>query len=96
MKDYISEECCEGLSHLEKAYRRGYHQGFVVGRNQPDVTEQEVRYWRHSDDNTCPPGSMMEGVKRDFKRPLDQLLSDLPLQKDEFDSMGEYKPIVDS
>lgn len=46
----------------EEAYRRGYHQGYCAAKNT-DVSEEEIRIWRHGSDNVAPPGSSMAGFK---------------------------------
>ena len=42
----------------EEAYRRGYSQGFMAGRNT-ETTWDEIMRWRHidTDEKSCPPGS---------------------------------------
>ena len=87
-KEYgvIYTEKENNMNEIEEAYKRGYHHGFVFGRTQPDVTENEVRNWRYSNDDICPPGSPMEGISR---RPssFEDALNSLPLSKDEFDNI---------
>lgn len=46
----------------EEAYRRGYSQGFIAARRNPELDWNEVYAWRHGNQDTCPPGSQMEGV----------------------------------
>ncbi len=77
------------IDPIDEAYRRGYHHGFITGRTQPDVTENEIRLWRYSDDKICPPGSPMEGVSRDMKRPFQDMINDLPLSNEELENMEE-------
>ncbi len=42
------------LSQEELAYRRGFHQGFVAARHNPNVTENEIRTWRNSIQDNIP------------------------------------------
>lgn len=49
------------FSEKEESYRRGYSQGFLAARKNPDISIQEVYAWRNSDDETAPPGSCFEG-----------------------------------
>lgn len=44
----------------EEAYRRGYSQGFYAARTRSDVDYEIVYAWRHSEEQTCPPGSGFE------------------------------------
>ncbi len=48
------------IDEEELVFRRGYHHGFCVARNRPDVTEKQIHDWRHSEKNPqWPPGSPM-------------------------------------
>lgn len=48
------------ITEEEVSFRRGYHHGFCVAQNRPDVTEKQIHDWRHSEENTqWPPGSPM-------------------------------------
>lgn len=69
----------DALTENDHSYRAGYHHGFITGRTQRDITEKEVRNWRYSDENICPPGSPMEGVVRNSKKTIFEAISDLPL-----------------
>lgn len=61
MKTFIEEEVVVNFSQEELAYRRGYSQGFLAARENPDLTVQQIYDWRHSFDQTAPPGSCFEG-----------------------------------
>lgn len=49
------------FSKEEEAYRRGFSHGFVEGRSDSDITQQEVMSWRYSNDETGAPGSFLQG-----------------------------------
>jgi hypothetical protein len=57
------EEDEVAFSMEEEAYRRGYEQGFYAARNKPELTLSEVQIWRHSREDTAPPGSGMAGMR---------------------------------
>lgn len=66
MDDIIAQELSKEIQPLSaenEAFRRGFHQGFYVGRNVPRVTDEQVRAWRYGDEHVGPPGTMMEGRK---------------------------------
>lgn len=57
------EEDTVVFSDAEESFRRGYSQGFYAARNNPDLSVKEIQIWRHSREDTAPPGSGMAGMK---------------------------------
>jgi hypothetical protein len=55
-KDFID-------SDEERAYRRGYRQGFAAAKNNPDLKISEVIEWSDGNRPINPPGSHFAGKK---------------------------------
>ena len=51
------EDAIPDLSEDEIAYRQGFAHGFVVARNKPSLTVEEVFDWKNSKKQVPPPGS---------------------------------------
>ena len=54
----------EFIPNQEEAFRRGFRQGFSVGRKKPEITEDQVRNW-NGDRRTRvgPPGTLLDGKR---------------------------------
>lgn len=53
------------FSKEEEAFRRGYHHGFHTAKHNENITETDVRVWRHSGWEMTPPG-MKSVVKNEM------------------------------
>ena len=51
------------FTEAEESFRRGYSQGFYAARNNPSLSVKEILVWRHSKEDTAPPGSGMAGIR---------------------------------
>ena len=49
------------FTERELSYRKGFHQGFFAARNNPEISEDQVKKWRYSENKTAPPGSSFSG-----------------------------------
>lgn len=61
-KSYEEEDKVQ-FSDAEESFRRGYSQGFYAARNHPELSVKEIQIWRHSREDTAPPGSGMAGMR---------------------------------
>jgi hypothetical protein len=59
--DEAKEDALPELSCEDQAYRRGFSQGFFVGRTNTMLTQQEILAWRHSKKRVGAPGTPSEG-----------------------------------
>ena len=94
-KDRLIEEVCGSSppkwSDHEEGYRKGYAHGFQAARDNPDIDIWKVQKWRHSDEETAPPGSELEGyklhgLKKDEEhRYFENAVKKQPIKKEDFD-----------